>query len=238
MFDMPRRQFLQSSTTGAAALMASHTVSAAANDKVVMGVIGTGGQGKNHVNSYKDLPNVEVAYVCDVDESRLAEANKIVPQAKAVSDLRRILDDKAVDAVSIATPDHWHTPAALLALAAGKHVYVEKPCSHNVREGRWLVEAAEKSGKIVQHGTQSRSSPFIQTAMQLLRDGVIGKVLVARAWDVQYRGAIGKSEPTTPPAGNSQSVLNILYTRRRDRHSLRCTLILSGNARQLFGLGS
>ncbi len=201
MFDMPRRQFLQSSTTGAAALMASQTVSAAANDKVVLGVIGTGGQGKNHVNSYKDLPNVEVAYVCDVDESRLAEANKIVPQAKAVSDLRRILDDKAVDAVSIATPDHWHTPAALLALAAGKHVYVEKPCSHNVREGRWLVEAAEKSGKIVQHGTQSRSSPFIQTAMQLLRDGVIGKVLVARAWDVQYRAAIGKSEPSTPPAG-------------------------------------
>ena len=136
MSDMLRRLFLQSSTSGAAALMASHSVSAAANDKVVLGVIGTGGQGKNHVNSYKDLPNVEVAYVCDVDESRLAEVNKFVPQAKAVSDLRRILDDKAVDAVSIATPDHWHTPAALLALAAGKHVYVEKPCSHNVREGR------------------------------------------------------------------------------------------------------
>ena len=118
-----------------------------------------------------------------------------------ISDLRKILDDKAVDAVSIATPDHWHTPASLLALGAGKHVYVEKPCSHNLREGRWLVDAAAKSGKLVQHGTQSRSTPFIQAAMKLLKDGVIGDVKIARAWDVQFRPPIGKEMPSAPPSG-------------------------------------
>lgn len=200
-----RREFLQATagavTAASVMTAAAGTVRAAANDKVVIGMIGTGGQGRNHLASYRSLPNVEVAYVCDVDDGRRAEAQKIVPGAKAVSDLRQVLDDKSVDAVSIATPDHWHTPAALLALEAGKHVYVEKPCSHNVREGRWLVEAAKRSGRLVQHGTQSRSAPLIQTAVRLLREGVIGTVLVARAWDVQFRGPIGKAQPGAVPAG-------------------------------------
>src|SRR5262249_316738 len=155
----------------------------------------------NHVKSYASLPDAELAYVCDVDEAHLAAANKLAPRAKPVSDLRRILDDKSVDAVSIATPDHCHTPAALLPLAAAKHVYVEKPCSHNVHEGRWLVEAARRSGKLVQHGTQSRSAPFIQAAIKLLRDGTIGTVLVSRAWNVQFRESIGKASPGNPPSG-------------------------------------
>src|SRR5262249_54161670 len=137
MPEIARREFLQAAAVGTVAFLNDRAASAAATDKIVVGIIGTGGQGRGAVKSYSTLPNVEVAYVCDVDDARLAEAKKIVPQAEAVSDLRRVLDDKAVDAVSIATPDHWHTPAALLALAAGKHVYVEKPCSHNVREGRW-----------------------------------------------------------------------------------------------------
>lgn len=200
MQNMMRRDFV---TTATAATTAAFTPKSllAANEKVVMGVIGLGGQGRGHLSSYLGIPNVEVAYICDVDEQRLAEAAKLAPNAKPVSDLRKVLDDKAVDAVSIATPDHWHTPASLLALAAGKHVYVEKPCSHNVREGRWLVDAAAKSGKLVQHGTQSRSTPFIQAAMKLLKDGIIGDVIIARAWDVQFRPPIGKELPSDPPSG-------------------------------------
>ncbi len=188
--EIQRRSFLVATT--AATVTSSGKSLFAANEKVVVGVIGLGGQGKAHLSGYLGIPNVEVAYLCDVDEQRLADAAKTAPNAKTVTDLRRILDDKAVDAVSIATPDHWHTPAALLALEADKHVYVEKPCSHNLREGRWLVETAKRKGKFVQHGTQSRSSPFIQAAMKLLKEGLIGDIQVARAWDVQFRPPIGK----------------------------------------------
>lgn len=193
----PRRTFLMA----APAVVATAKIAAASpGEKVVIGVIGLGGQGKAHVNSYVNLPNAEIAYLCDVDEEHLAEASKIAPRAKKVSDLRKILDDKSVDAVSIATPDHWHTPAALLALDARKHVYVEKPCSHNLREGRWLVDAVKRTGKLVQHGTQSRSSPFLQAAMKLLQEGVIGDVKIARCWNVQYRPPIGKAQPSAPPS--------------------------------------
>jgi predicted dehydrogenase len=197
MSAIPRRTFLMA---GPAAVAATRFAYASANEKVVIAVIGLGGQGKAHLNSYLQLPSAEVAYLCDVDQEHLAAAAKLAPRAKPVSDLRKILDDKSVDAVSIATPDHWHTPAALLALDAGKHVYVEKPCSHNVREGRWLVEAAARTGKLVQHGTQSRSAPFLQAAMQLLKDGAIGEVKIARCWNVQFRAPIGKAHPSTPPA--------------------------------------
>ena len=201
MQNIMRRGFVATTaaTTAATTLALTGRQLLAANEKVVIGIIGLGGQGRGHLNSYLGIPNVEVAYVCDVDEQRLADAAKTAPNATAVGDLREILDDKAVDAVSIATPDHWHTPAALLALAAGKHVYVEKPCSHNVREGRWLVDAAARSGKIVQHGTQSRSTPFIQAAMKLLKGGLIGDVKIARAWDVQFRPPIGEEMPSDAP---------------------------------------
>lgn len=202
MQNMMRRDFVATTaTTLASTLALANTQLLAANEKVIVAVIGLGGQGRAHLTSYLGIPNVEVAYICDVDEQRLAEAAKIAPNARPVADLRKILDDKSVDAVSIATPDHWHTPASLLALSAGKHVYVEKPCSHNVREGRWLVDAAARSGKLVQHGTQSRSTPFIQAAMKLLKDGVIGEVKIARCWDVQFRPPIGKEATSDAPSG-------------------------------------
>ncbi|HMO85973.1 MAG TPA: Gfo/Idh/MocA family oxidoreductase, partial [Lacipirellulaceae bacterium] len=143
---------------------------------------------------------VQIAAVCDVDPQRRGAVQES-SGAPGVGDLRRILDDPSVDAVTIATPDHWHVPAALLALAAGKHVYVEKPCSHNVREGRWLVDAARRSGRVVAHGTQSRSSPGMQEAIALLRDGIIGEVLLARCWNYQLRESIGRRQPSDPPAG-------------------------------------
>jgi predicted dehydrogenase len=139
--------------------------------------------------------------VADVDSQRLARAVSEGRGAKGVGDFRRILDDQSVDGVIIATPDHWHVPVALLALAAGKHAYVEKPCSHNVREGQLLVAATKKEGKIVVQGTQARSSPSMQQAMKLLRDGVIGDVLIAKCWNWQMRKNIGRLKPSAPPSG-------------------------------------
>ncbi len=175
-----------------------------ANERVVLGMIGPGGHGSNLLKSFAAQPDVEIAWVCDVDASRLAAGAALVEKAggkapRTDKDLRRVLEDRAVDAVIIATPDHWHAPATLLACDAGKHVYVEKPCAHNIREGRLMVEAARRHRRIVQVGTQSRSSATIQRAMQMLRDGAIGEVLVAKAWNSQLRGNIGRTQPGTPP---------------------------------------
>ncbi len=177
---------------------------AKANDKLIIGVIGTGGMGSNHVRTLAKRKDVEIAYVCDVDKNRLTAAAESVSSIagnmpRPVDDLRIVLDAREVDAVFIATPDHWHVPAALLSLEAGKHVYVEKPCSHNVREGQLLVEKAQQSGKVLQVGTQSRSAPFLKEAIQRVHEGEIGEVLVAKAWNSQRRGSIGKTKPSKPP---------------------------------------
>jgi predicted dehydrogenase len=182
------------------------TRAAGANEKVVMGAIGCGGQGTNLLTSFASMQGVELAYVCDPDTTHATRAAKEVERIsgkapKVVKDLRQVLDDKSVDAVTVATPDHWHAPAAILACNAGKHVYVEKPCSHNIREGRLLVEAAQRNSRIVQHGTQSRSDGLVLQAIQLLRSGIIGDVLVAKAWNVQQRKEIGRASASEPPAG-------------------------------------
>ena len=204
MSDRTRRTFLKQTSrgvVGAAALgaVAPNVQGARANEKVVVALIGCGGQGPGVASGVKGAGNVEIAYTCDPDDERAGQnAEKL--GGKPVRDLRTVLDDQAVDAVIVATPDHWHAPAAIMALEAGKHVYVEKPCSHNIREGRLLVEAAQRTGKVVQHGTQSRSSEMINHAIRLLRDGIIGDVLVANACNVQRRPPIGKYEPSAPPA--------------------------------------
>lgn len=177
---------------------------AKANNKLIVGVIGTGGMGSNHVRTLAKRKDVEIAYVCDVDKNRLAAAAESVSSVagntpQPVADLRTVLDAREVDAVFIATPDHWHVPAALLALEAGKHVYVEKPCSHNVREGQLLVKKAQQSGRVLQVGTQSRSAPFLKEAIQRVHEEEIGEVLVAKAWNSQRRGSIGKTKPSKPP---------------------------------------
>ena len=176
MSNQPRRDFLQQAGLGTLATAAwnlgpAATRAAGANERLVVGVIGPGGMGSSHVRQLVGRQDVRVAYVCEVDAKRLAAAARIVQDATgqaptAVKDLRQVLDDKAVDAVWIATPDHWHAPAAILACDAGKHVYVEKPCSHNLREGRLMVEAARRNKRVVQVGTQSRSTEHVPAAMQ------------------------------------------------------------------------
>ena len=198
-----RRRFLQSAGAAAAVGMATPAL-AQSNSKIVVGLIGAGGMGSAHLRSLSARDDVEVARVCDVDQQRLAKAGELVRsvsgrEPQRVGDLREVLDDERIDAVFIATPDHWHAPAAILALDAGKHVYVEKPCCHNVREGRLMAEAVRRSGKRLQIGTQSRSTAMVQEAIAHIRDGKIGEVLAAKAWNSQRRGSIGKSKPAAPP---------------------------------------
>jgi len=206
---LDRRHFLQRSTLAAGATSAIASLApsraTAAPEPIILGAIGCGGQGTGLIQSFADQDDVRLAYVCDPDLQRAkAAADKVAsagkPRPQVVQDLRRILDDQSVQAVTIATPDHWHGPATLLALASGKHVYVEKPCAHNIREGRLMVDAARKHERVVQVGTQSRSSEHVRRAIELLRDGAIGDIIVAKAWNSQLRGNIGHSQPGDPPA--------------------------------------
>lgn len=199
-----RRTFLKTAGLGAASLAATSSTTLAAADLIRVGVIGPGGMGTNHLRLLTARKDVVVTHLCDPDQNRLAAAAALVEKnskqaAKTCKDMRQVYDSKDVDAVWIATPDHWHTPAALLGLDAGKHVYVEKPCSHNIREGRLLVEAAQRTGKLLQVGTQSRSTPTVMEAMERLHKKEIGEILVAKAWNSQLRRNIGKTKPTNPP---------------------------------------
>ena len=200
-----RRKFLEEAPSGLAAGVALAYANRAwggdANDEVVVGLVGCGGRGVYLAEHFAKVANVRVAWVCDADAKRLARAAKGFGSAtaKATDDMRRMCDDPALDAVIVATPDHWHAPAAILACDAGKHVYVEKPCSHNLREGRLLVDAARRNDRVVQHGTQVRSTAMMSDAAQMLRDGLIGDVLVAKAWNVQRRRSIGHGKPEAAP---------------------------------------
>jgi predicted dehydrogenase len=198
-----RRSFLARS--GLAALAAgTYARAAGANERVRLSMIGCGGMMGNHIAQALKSKDFEIVSLCEVDSDRLGKAAKTVEKSagrspKTEKDMRKVLNND-IDAVFIATPDHWHTPAAILALEAGKHVYVEKPCSHNIREGRLLVEAAAKAKKVVQVGTQTRSGEHAKSAAQALKEGLIGEVLVAKAWNSQRRRDIGKTKPSDPPA--------------------------------------
>ncbi len=204
---MTRRDSVKTLAAGAviASAGAPSLFAKGAGERIIIGAIGLGGRGLSHAVSLAARSDVTVAYVCDPDLTRAEKAADDVAKAgkqrpKVVQDLRRILEDDTVDAVTVATPDHWHAPATILACAAGKHVYVEKPCSHNVREGRLMLEAARKHNRVVQVGTQSRNSVHVRRAIKLIHDGAIGKVLVAKAWNSQKRRDIGHGKPSDPPA--------------------------------------
>jgi predicted dehydrogenase len=202
----PRRRFLKSATGSAAALAFSATARAA-NDgkKIRLAMIGPGGMGMQHVKTLCQRKDVEFLWVIDADAARAAAAAKTIQELTGETpqtgqDLRRALDDEAVQACFMATPDHWHAPGAILAAAAGKHVYVEKPCSHNLREGRLMIEAAARHRIHLQVGTQSRSTPHIRAVVEKIRSGIIGEVLVAKAWNSQKRADQGKEPVTAPPS--------------------------------------
>jgi predicted dehydrogenase len=204
MRNKARRTFMGQNLAAGAGLFLAGTAQAKAEDVLSIGFIGPGGMGTNHLKLLVQRKDVRIDYLCEPDANRLASAVKVVKDAtgkepKAVKDLRQVLDDKSIQAVWIATPDHWHGPATILACDAGKHVYVEKPCSHNIREGRLMIESARRNKRIVQVGTQSRSSDHIMEAMKRIQAGAIGEVLVAKAWNSQLRRDIGKLKPSNPP---------------------------------------
>src|SRR2546426_7491618 len=207
---MKRRRFVKTVSSAGLGLVAARTPlfgwsrAGSPGEKVVVCVMGLNGRGTVLGKVFAKTPHAEVAAVCDVDAKVLAKGVTAVGEAqgkapKALADFRRALDDKSIDALVIAAPDHWHAPAAILALAAGKHVYLEKPCGHNAREGELLVDAQRKTKRVVQMGTQRRSSPRAIEAVQAIRDGIIGRPYFARAWYANRRASIGRGNPAPVP---------------------------------------
>ena len=205
-----RREFLDSLAIGAAGLAIGATAKSyerilGANDRLNFAVIGLNSRGYAHLSSLKaNQSAARISYVCDVDANilkKFADATKqeMGEPATAEKDFRHILEQKDVDAITIATPDHWHTPMAIAALQAGKHVYLEKPCSHNPAEGTLLVEAQRKYGKVVQMGTQQRSSPHTIEMVEKIHGGLIGRPYYAKAWYSNTRKSIGSGKEVTVP---------------------------------------
>ena len=205
--DSSRRNFLKSSAAATvAANVMTRAASAAtrpADDKVVVGIMGVN-RGAALAQQFTKVPGVEVRYICDVDSKRLETfkesfSKTVDYDVKSVGDFRKMLDDPELDVLVCAAPNHWHAPASIMACAAGKHVYVEKPCSHNAREGELLIEAARKNKRCVQMGNQRRSGEKIMEAMALLHDGRIGNVYYSRSWYAASRGTIGTGTPMDVP---------------------------------------
>jgi predicted dehydrogenase len=200
---MNRRYFFG---TAFGALAPRRLRAAQASDQVNIAIVGVGGRGRALLGDFAKVPGVNVRYLVDADQASLEKAMAVVrnlglPAPQTVVDMRRVLEAKNVDAVTVATPDHWHASAAILACDAGKDVYVEKPPSHNIREGRLLIDAARRNSRIVQVGTQSRSRPTTIRTIEYVKSGKIGKVLMAKAWNVQMRADIGHKEDGPVPAG-------------------------------------
>src|ERR1700674_2317819 len=206
-----RREFLDALAVGAAGLAVGTTAKSygqvlGSNDRLNFAVIGLNRRGYAHLAAIKANGSAaRISHVCDVDSNILRKFADSVQRETGESpatdkDFRRILERKDVDAVTIATPDHWHTPMAIAGLQAGKHVYVEKPCSHNPAEGQMLVQAQQKYGKLVQMGTQQRSSRHTIEIVEKIHEGTIGKPYFAKAWYSNVRKSIGTGKEVPVPA--------------------------------------
>ncbi|MCA9039035.1 MAG: Gfo/Idh/MocA family oxidoreductase [Planctomycetaceae bacterium] len=204
---LDRRQFLGQTALGAAGMTVLHSAVARAADdeprKVVIGVMGMS-RGRSLATSFAKQPGVEVRYVCDTDSGRVETGASAVeqtgaPRPKVTGDFNDILNDAEVDALVCAAPNHWHAPATIIACAHNKHVYVEKPCCHNPYEGELMIQAARKHNRAVQMGSQRRSSPTVQKAIELLKAGEIGRVYAASAHHAANRGSIGTGKPAEVP---------------------------------------
>ena len=201
-----RRDFVKGSTVTAMALSAGPFASRVlgANERIVVGVIGCGGQGRSNMRDFLRQPDVEIAAVCDVYDANLYQAVEMTDgKAAPFKDFRKLLERKDVDAAIIATPDHWHALPMIAACQAGKDVYCEKPLSHTIYEGRKMVEAARKNQRIVQVGTQQRSGTHFQRAVEMVRSGKLGKVGFVRTWNSsnQMPQGIGNPPDTDPLPG-------------------------------------
>ncbi len=205
-----RRLFLKAGVASTAACLvrgaeASEPVKESPNEKVVLGIMGVNGRGAAIARGMLAASNAEIAYICDVDDRASGRVGEMVGKGqqikpKVVADFRRILDDSAVDALVVAAPNHWHAPATILGCTAGKHVYVEKPCSHTAEEGELAVAAARKHDRVVQMGSQRRSWPAVIEAMEKIHAGEIGKTIYARTWYNNRRDSIGKGKTAEVPA--------------------------------------
>lgn len=200
---MERREFIQKSAKGTIALGAAPFILTnsnwkGANDRINVAVIGIRGMGQSHIQEYQNLKNVEVTALCDVDENLFSERvkrhfiDKGLREPKLYRDLRKLYEDKSVDAVSIVTPNHWHTLAGIWAIQAGKHASIEKPSCHTVEEGQKLIKAAKKYNVVVQDGAEQRSNSGAQSAVQFMRDGKLGEVYLAKGVCYKWRDSIGK----------------------------------------------
>jgi predicted dehydrogenase len=211
---LDRRSFLKSASAGLGAGLVVPTVASAAPavrlqpgaaaDRVRVAIMGVNSRGAQLSRAFLATPGAAITVICDVDSRAAAKAITAISAAgggtpQAIPDIRKVLESPDVDALVIAAPDHWHAPAAIMAMQAGKHVYVEKPCSHNPAEGELLVETQKRTGKIVQMGNQRRSWPNVQKAISLVHGGRIGRVYNARTWYANSRATIGTGKPAAVP---------------------------------------
>ncbi|HET8547520.1 MAG TPA: Gfo/Idh/MocA family oxidoreductase [Bryobacteraceae bacterium] len=201
-----RRAFLRAA--GSAAIATAAAPILGANDRVNVAIIGLGGRGRDHVREYLEVANCRIAALCDVNQAALERAQAMVRKSRdytptGYSDMRESLADKSIDAVSMPTPNHWHALGTIWACQAGKHVYVEKPACHNVWEGGKMIEAARRYNRVVQVGSQSRTTKHKIRAIQLLQEGVIGEVYLAKGICYKRRRSIGhKPDGPVPPGLN------------------------------------
>src|SRR5690349_13601157 len=195
-----RRFFLGAATAAAATRVWG------ANEKVNVGIVGVGGRGSSHLNIYSKLPDARVAAICDIDQAAREKANATLTRngnekAREFEDMREAFASNAVEAVSIATPNHWHALAAIWAMKAGKDVYGEKPACYNIHEGQKMLEVARETKRMLQIGSQNRSTPFKMRAMKAMNEGLIGKVYMAKGLCFKRRASIGHEPDSPTPAG-------------------------------------
>ncbi len=206
-----RRTFMKQSTAGIAAgtatILASGAVTKASpTERIQVGFVGAGGRAGSLLNMFASQADVDVVALADIDSRRLSGAVSKVRelgghQPAASQDFRKVIDNEAIDVVVVGTPDHWHAIPAIMACQAGKDVYVEKPDGHNMLEGQRMVEAARKHERIVQLGTQARTNEHTAAAIEFIRSGKLGRVLVAKSWESARQGSIGHPADSEPPAG-------------------------------------
>jgi predicted dehydrogenase len=203
-----RRNFIKTGTTGLAGftILPSMARKVAASDRVRIAHIGIGGMGKNHIRWFAGLPEVEIAAICDLDQSHLSEGMSLLKElqpgktVKAYGDFREILERKNIDAITCATPDHWHAQVAILAFQAGKDVYGEKPLSYSIQEGQMMLKNMDEYQRIFQLGTQIHAGDNYHRVAEIIQSGYLGKIHTARLWKTGFSPGLGFPGPVEPPA--------------------------------------